>query len=184
MGKRSDFDRKDKDFYITPREPIEVLIPHLIKGVKYTDPCWGTGAIPNVLNGEIAECIAMNDLHTYAQFPTVSGEDATTFQFRFQYNDYLSKFFITNPPWTRTKKSGYLLHKIIENLASQKPTWLLFDSDWSFTKQSAPYMDYCVKMVAVGRVKWFPDSDGTGKDNCAWYLFDKNFTGKTEFIGR
>jgi hypothetical protein len=27
------------------------------------------------------------------------------------------------------------------------------------------------KVVSVGRVKWMPDSDSTGKDNAAWYLF-------------
>jgi len=39
----------------------------------------------------------------------------------------------------------------------------------------------------VGRVKWIPDSKMTGKDNCAWYLFDNTFEGKggcTQFYGR
>jgi hypothetical protein len=52
------------------------------------------------------------------------------------------------------------------------------------TKQSAPFMPYLRKIVSVGRVKWIPDSKMTGKDNCAWYLFDQNGTGQTEFYGR
>ena len=92
--------------------------------------------------------------------------------------------FITNPPWDRKKQNGEILHKIIDNRAGQKPTWLLFDSDWMHTKQATPYMKYCVKVVAIGRVKWFPDSKHTGKDNCCWYLFDKNHDGPTEFIAR
>jgi len=105
--------------------------------------------------------------------------DARTHQYNFR-----QEMFITNPPWDRSKKNGEILHKIIDNLAGQKPTWLLLDSDWAFTKQSAPYMKYCVKMVAVGRVKWFPDSKMCGKDNCAWYLFDKSHAGPTKFVGR
>ena len=89
---------------------------------------------------------------------------------------------ITNPPWDRK-----ILHPMIEHFASMRPTWLLFDADWMHTKQSTPYMDYCQKIVSVGRVKWIPDSKMTGKDNCAWYLFDQDPTlahEATKFYGR
>jgi len=181
MGKRSDFDRKSKDFYVTPIEAVRPLIPHLPKGpFAYIDPCYGSGAIPCALVELLYEavCCARFDLYAFAALK-VSKFDATKTAY-----PTMGKMFITNPPWDRSKKNGEILHKIIDNLSGQKPTWLLFDSDWAFTKQSAPYMKYCVKMVAVGRVKWFEDSDHTGKDNCAWYLFDKNHTGPTEFVGR
>lgn len=45
-------------------------------------------------------------------------------------------------------------------------------------------MKMCVKVVSVGRVKWIEDSKMTGKDNCAWYLFDENHVGPTQFYGR
>ncbi len=76
--------------------------------------------------------------------------------------------FITNPPWKRE-----ILHPMIINLSDQKPTWLLFDADWKHTGQAAPFMSRCRKIVSVGRVKWIPGSKMTGKDNAAWYLFDK-----------
>jgi hypothetical protein len=85
---------------------------------------------------------------------------------------------ITNPPWDRAP-----LHQIIERCSRLAPTWLLFDADWMFTKQSAPYMKYCRHIVAVGRVKWIADSKGAGKDNCAWYMFD-DMGGTTQFHGR
>ena len=88
-------------------------------------------------------------------------------------------FFITNPPWDRK-----ILHPILEKLPMIFPTWLLFDADWMHTKQSSELIKRCVKIVSVGRVKWIENSKMTGKDNCAWYLFDVNFNGKTEFIGR
>jgi hypothetical protein len=64
------------------------------------------------------------------------------------------------------------------------PTWLLFDADWMHTRQSAPFMPRLRKIVSVGRVKWIPDSKMTGKDNCAWYLFDKPSDEPAVFFGR
>ena len=77
-----------------------------------------------------------------------------------------SNYIITNPPWDRK-----VLHPMIEHFAPLKPTWLLFDADWMHTKQSQPYMPFLHKIISVGRIKWFGNM--TGKDNCAWYLFDK-----------
>jgi hypothetical protein len=88
-------------------------------------------------------------------------------------------FYITNPPWSRD-----LLHQIIADCSAEAPTWLLFDADWMHTRQSAPFMPYCRKIVSVGRVKWIPDSKMTGKDNCCWYLFDQTAEAPAQFIGR
>ena len=54
-------------------------------------------------------------------------------------------------------------------------------------EQNAEYMHRCEKIVSVGRVKWIPGSKMTGKDNCCWYLFDREFgyaDGRTQFFGR
>ena len=77
--------------------------------------------------------------------------------------------FITNPPWGRS-----ILRPIIVNLSNTLPTWLLFDADWMHTKQAVTYLERCLKIVSVARVKWIPDSPHTGKDNCCWFLFDRN----------
>ena len=87
-----------------------------------------------------------------------------------------SDYVITNPPWDRK-----ILHPMIEYFAPRIQTWLLFDADWMHTKQSVPYMKMCSKIVSVGRIKWFGNM--TGKDNCAWYLFDKEVN-NTIFYGR
>ena len=84
--------------------------------------------------------------------------------------------FITNPPWDRK-----ILHPLIKHLSNMAPTWLLFDADWMHTRQSRKYIKHCSMIVSVGRIKWFGNM--TGKDNCAWYLFDKETT-STKFIGR
>jgi hypothetical protein len=38
--------------------------------------------------------------------------------------------------------------------------------------------------LCVGRVKWIEDSPFTGKDNCAWHLFDASIDAPAQFIGR
>ena len=39
--------------------------------------------------------------------------------------------------------------------------------------------------ASVGRVKWIPDSKMTGKDNCAWHLFDRpSANDAARFYGR
>jgi hypothetical protein len=91
--------------------------------------------------------------------------------------------FISNPPfWGRPPD----LHPLIVNLSDQAPTWLLMPGDWLFNRSSAPLMPRLRRIVAIGRVKWIEGSPFTGKDNCAWMLFDRPADERTEivFIGR
>ena len=88
-------------------------------------------------------------------------------------------YIITNPPWTRE-----ILHMMIVHFSDQRPTWLLFDADWVHTKQAIPYLPRLRKIVSVGRVKWIKDSPYSGKDNCAWHLFDKPCVEPAQFFGR
>ena len=161
MGKRSSFERVPRDFYPTPYEAVLPLIPHLLPGASYCEPCCGDGALIRHLarHGFHLECAFDIDPQTEAYCM-----DATA-----SWSDGDPDFYITNPPWERTT-----LHAIITNLSRHKPTWLLFDADWMHTKQSAPYMEWLRAIVSVGRVKWIPDSPFTGKDNCCWYLFNQN----------
>ena len=85
---------------------------------------------------------------------------------------------ITNPPWTRE-----IMHPMIDRFRYLAPTWLLFDADWMHTKQAAPYMPYCSDIVSVGRLKWISGSKHVGKDNAAWYRFDRHMH-VTRFHGR
>ena len=87
---------------------------------------------------------------------------------------------ITNPPWSRD-----LLHDTIMHLSAIRPSWLLFYADWMHTIQAIQYLPYCQKIQSVGRVKWFPDTPHTGKDNVCWYLFDQRKKSDTvEFYPR
>lgn len=162
MGKRSSFERRPQDFYVTPYEAVVPLLPHLpARLVTYIEPCAGDGSLIDHLKRHDHVCVYASDIEP--KRADIQRHDA--FEIERSYADY----FITNPPWTRE-----ILHPLIVHLSDIAPTWLLFDADWAFTKQSMPYMKRCRAIVAVGRVKWIPDSPHTGKDNAAWYLFTKD----------
>jgi len=183
MAKRSNFDRKARDFYETwDINAVKPVIAHLRQGFTYIDPCTGSGYIKQHMTALTPfACVGEYEAHPlYYLYRGLIQADATNYQYPKQ-----GDFFITNPPWER-----HLLHAIIWNLMNQKPTWLLFDADWIHTKQIGrdktvkDLMKHCIKIVSIGRVKWIKDSKHSGKDNCAWYLFDINHNGATEFIER
>lgn len=160
MGKRSDFKRVERDYYPTPFEAVKPLIPHLPpNGFTYCEPCAGDGRLVGHLLSASGHCIKAVDIEPQTDWV----ERADALEMLVHDVD----FFITNPPWDRK-----ILHPLITHLSMQAPTWLLFDADWAHTRQSIPYMSICKKIVSVGRVKWIEGSKMTGKDNCAWYLFD------------
>ena len=45
MGKRSDFERVERDFYPTPIEAVRPLIPFLPKQGLFAEPCAGDGRL-------------------------------------------------------------------------------------------------------------------------------------------
>ena len=170
MGKRSDFDRQPRDFYPTPVKPVQALLPYL-EYATFDEPCAGNGALVRHLLAAGHVLGSAYDIEPQADWiHTGDALNATTCE---------SECFITNPPWRRD-----ILHPLITRLSDIAPTWLLIDAGWLFTLQSAPFMERVHKIVAVGRVKWIPDSPHTGKDDAVWILIDKPNPGSTEFIGR
>jgi hypothetical protein len=172
MGKRSNFERRERDWYPTPYEAVAPLLPHLGNPGEFCEPCCGDGRLIHYLEEAGHRCVCAFDID-----PKMDGAyclDATV-----NWSDGNPDFYITNPPWERAT-----LHEIIANLSAHLPTWLLFDADWMHTRQSTPFMPYLRKIVSVGRVKWIPDSKMTGKDNCCWYLFDQADDAPAQFIGR
>ena len=173
MSKRArQFERRKNDAYDTPYSAVVPLLDHLPTRVCFIEPCAGDGAIVRHLTQHGHHCVEAFDVEP--RDDNVGHGDALT-----ATADPDADMFITNPPWTRE-----LLHPMIVHLSAQLPTWLLFDADWAHTRQAVPYLKLCHKIVSVGRVKWIPDSPFTGKDNCAWYLFDAWQFAETVFIGR
>ena len=182
MGKRSDYVRKPRDYYPTPLAAVKPLIPHLPASFSFAEPCAGDGRLVNhikELHGN-ATCLWSSDIEP--REPSIATFDALDLSEAQVSNIDL---IITNPPWERSKASGYLLHAMIECFSDLRPTWLLFDADWVHTIQSSDLVrNRLCKIVSIGRVKWIEDSAGSGKDNAAWYLFDAKKSLPTEFVGR
>lgn len=171
MGKRSSFERIERDFYPTPHAAVIPLLPHLHPRTRFCEPCAGDGRLVDHLTAAGHVCARARDIEPRRD--DIERKDAlTTLTGNIDC-------FITNPPWDRK-----VLHPLIAHLSMQAPTWLLFDADWMHTKQSAPFLHLLRKVVSVGRVKWIEDSPFTGKDNCCWYLFDTASYAPAQFIGR
>jgi hypothetical protein len=179
MSKRASgkHERRDRDFYATtPVKPVLALLPHLPGAVSFCEPCAGDGRLIRHLQKAGHVCTDAFDIQPQ-RHPIRTG-DARTARVASS-----ARLIITNPPWERDT-----LHRIIRNLAAQRPTWLLLEADWAFTQQAVPFGPHCRKIVSVGRVRWLegtPEDQGAdGFDNAAWYLFDSRSRGRTEFVWR
>ena len=119
MGKRSNFERREADFYPTPPAAVVPLIPYL-RGIRtFAEPCAGDGALVRHLESFGLRCIYSDDIRT--------GQDALALD---HYG--AADAIITNPPYTRD-----LMHQLIAHFQRILPTWLLLDADWASTRQAA-----------------------------------------------
>ena len=170
MGKRSDFERRDKDKYYTPKAAVLPLLPHLKPNTTFFEPCAGDGRLIEHLEEAGHVCKYACDIEP--EHPRICKRDAL------EISHVSADCVIMNPPWDRK-----IMHPFIEHFAQMCPTWTLFDANWLFTKQAAPYMRWCSKVVVIGRVKWIEDSKQTGKDDSVWALFEPGAT-ETVFVPR
>lgn len=186
MGKRSSFERRDKDFYPTPKEAVVPLIPYLEKEFRFSEPCFGegslaywlsyTGKLNHASEIQLAQDVGFEYPENYNSSDGIQwGRNALDLT---QKDVKDCDYIITNPPWSRN-----ILHPMIHHFRGLKPTWLLFDAGWMFTKQARDYLTFCQTILSVGRLKWIPDSKYTGKDDCCWYKF-VNHEVNTEFINK
>jgi hypothetical protein len=150
MGKRSAFERMPRDNYSTPAAAVAPLLPWLPPGTRFIESCAGEGRLIDHLVG------AGHILHGAYGWPD---DDARTTRYSVSADDT----FITNPPyWGRPRD----LHPLICNLSDQALTWLLLPLDWAANLGSGELITKrCRLIVPIGRVKWIPGSEFTGKDN-------------------
>ena len=64
MGKRSNFERREADFYPTPRAAVVPLVPHLRRGGirTFAEPCAGDGALVRHLESFGLRCVYSGDI--------------------------------------------------------------------------------------------------------------------------
>lgn len=162
MGKRSKFKRIPRDLYRTfdPRAGAAIA-PHLAPGTQFIEPCAGAWDLAAQLVAMGHVCMADSDIKPLTPgTPKINALKLKPQPFP----------IITNPPWSRP-----LLHKMIEHFTSIAPhCWLLFDADWFHTNQAVPFMPWLTDYVAIGRLVWIPGTTTRGKDNAAWYRFERD----------
>lgn len=172
MSKRTQkFKRREKDFYATPYRAVPPLLPYLKNNCKFIEATAGNGQLIDHLVKHGHECLGAFDIEPKRDditeydmlnaLPSIFDEEA----------DYI----ITNPPWRRD-----LLIPLVKFFSSVKPTFLLFDSDFLFTKKTgAPeVLPFCHYVIPTPRLKWIPDSKHSATDNTAWYMFDQTTENK------
>lgn len=169
MGRRSNFKRRPHDKYLTPPEGFAPLIPYLIPGMTFAEPCAGDGRLVRYIEAQGLVCVYRGDIAPVDWFEPPRNA--------LQADLGTPGVIITNPPWSRP-----LLHAMIRRFITIAPTWLLFDAAWKYTRQARPLMRHCSHIVAVGRIKWIEGSEHTAKDDCAWYRFDQDNLGPPQFI--
>src|SRR6476659_6468837 len=161
MGQRSKFERREADFYPTPRAAVVPLIPYL-RGIRsFAEPCAGDGDLVRHLEEFGLRCVYAGDIRT--------GQDALKFDC---YG--AADAIITNPPYSRD-----VLHRLIRHFQGISVTWLLLPADFVSTLQAVPFLGHCSDIVTIGRVKWFADSKYSSKDNFGWFRFDARHKGAT-----
>ena len=91
MGKRSNFERREQDFYPTPESAVLPLLPHLAPNTLYAEPCAGDGALIDVLSNHGHICALASDFEPRRD--GIEKRDALT--------TTLASIdcVITNPPW-------------------------------------------------------------------------------------
>jgi hypothetical protein len=176
MGKRSAFDRIPQDRYLTTDpEPVRRLQPHILRGVRFIEPCAGRGDLIESMEWFGHRCVYAVDIKPGNR--AIERGDALALSSK-QLRKYYAEMFVSNLPWSRD-----LLHPLIDHLSAILPLWTLLDADWCHTRQAAPYLARCSHIVSVGRVRWIEASSSAGKDNVAWYCFNRELTGGPRFVG-
>ena len=175
MGKRSDFKRVEKDFYQTfDQRAYPPLMAHLKGTETFAEPCAGHGDMVEALGKRGLKCRYMGDIQGVHP---ITKKDALQITER---DIAECDLIITNPPWSRD-----ILHEMILKFQSMRPTWLLFDSNWTNSKRAAPYMKNLKKIVPVGRLQWMKNTKYSAKDDVSWYLFEKSWhAGYSQFYPR
>ena len=173
MGKYSNFDRVEKDFYPTiDPDAIPQSLIEWIYGTNYAEPCYGNGDLEDALM-EIAHCKWRSDIRRTVESSKVM--DAVEIGPK-DVKD--CDLIITNPPYKRD-----VLLPLLDHFLTLKPTWLLLPADMMHNKYMSKYLDHCLLIISVGRLYW-QENKVKGKGNFCWFQFDSYWTHGPRFIGR
>ena len=67
MGKRSNFERRERDSYDTPYEAVIPLLEHLSESTAFIEPCAGKNELIGHLTQNGHKCLHASDIHPRQQ---------------------------------------------------------------------------------------------------------------------
>jgi len=174
MGKYSDYERVEKDFYPTiDPNAISTRFLDSVRGKTYAEPCYGNGDLEDLLM-EAAKCRWRSDIRKTVGSSVIM--DAVEIDETILYDCDL---IITNPPYKKD-----MLLPMIDHFISLRPTWLLLPADMMHNKYFSKYISLCSKIYPVGRLYWY-ENKIRGVVNYCWYHWPKNGSNyPTVFTGR
>ena len=195
MGKYSDAERNESDFYPTPMKAVGPLIPYLDGIERFCEPFVGNGVLVNHLSKlkPDLKCTWAFDIEPQLEPLTVTATSEFLVSEQRDFDDMTNEDFasgmiqrgveavITNPPWLNTPNSGYQLTRFINKLCfGGFPVILLLNANilnnkgfWQNRSKGRSMGDLCYKILPVGRMKWIEGSAHTGKEDCAWFFLSE-----------
>ena len=138
MGKRSDFERKPRDFYPTPMEAVKPLLEHLPEDFLFAEPCAGNGVLIEHLETK-GVCMWASDIEP--QTKGIHKNDYSDVGFKELIE---SEYVITNPPWDRN-----ILHPMISWFLSNYPSILFDPSPHYIPTKEQLELDCCFQVVCI-----------------------------------
>jgi hypothetical protein len=186
MGKHSDLDRKDRDFYSTPIAATTPLVPYLEGISRYYEPFAGDGRLINNLCSLVPsmKCVWASDIEPQEEgIEKFNLDDIGSEALAIGMIQRQADAIISNPPWLNTSESGFQLFRFVNKLCNSGfPVILLLNaniinnkSSWQNKIHGHSLMSMCYQMLPIGRVKWIDNSPYSAKEDSAWFFFsDRN----------
>lgn len=175
MGCRSDFPRIAKDLYSTPAMALPPLLFHLPRPVCYLEPTAGNGALVRGLAEHGHTCQLAIDINPADA--SIVCRDALTLT----ADDVVGvDMIIGNLPWTWSSFEPLLEHL----LTLGRPIWILRATQWLFNLRSRALVARCGMVQPTRRLRWFPDTKNTAKDDSAWHFFLPDLVGAPLLLPR
>lgn len=177
MAKRSDFPRIERDLYRSIDPKIgAALRPHLRGVTGYLEPFAGAGDL--IAQFPELTCTAASDLVPLSEYVL----EKNAFSWDAADLPEGTNTVITNSPWDRK-----VFHSAINFFTPMvDQAWWVIDYNWCATKQAAPYLQrYVTDILVIGRCKWIPDTNMSGKDDTIWLRTSRHKVGEAiNFIPR
>lgn len=161
------YERRDNDWYPTPPEVTEALIPYIRQYGTIWEPACGDGAMAKVLRHHF-RCVYASDIAD-------RGYGDAGINFLNCGHDETA--IVTNPPFNLSEE--FVRHALTLTHQRQGYVAMLLRHEWDCAKTRSYLFQYpfARKVVLTWRPRWIADSTGSPRHNYAWYIWDWMWSG-------